>query len=105
MPEGAVNVCRPTIWGNPFVHDDPAVAVEAFRKLISGGTVFFEMGPGKLQFAKRYHPSTTHWAYPDYVREHIHQLRGKDLACFCPLDQPCHAAVLLELANRPEASR
>lgn len=25
--------------------------------------------------------------------------RGKDLACFCPLDQPCHADVLLEIAN------
>jgi hypothetical protein len=27
------------------------------------------------------------------------QLRGKDLACWCPLDQPCHADVLLEIAN------
>ena len=27
-------------------------------------------------------------------------LRGKNLACWCPLDQPCHADVLLELANR-----
>ena len=26
-------------------------------------------------------------------------LRGRDLACWCPLDQPCHADVLLELAN------
>ena len=28
------------------------------------------------------------------------ELRGKNLACWCPLDQPCHADVLLELANR-----
>lgn len=28
-------------------------------------------------------------------------LRGRDLACWCPLDQPCHADVLLELANLP----
>jgi hypothetical protein len=27
-------------------------------------------------------------------------LRGKDLACWCPLDQPCHADVLLALANQ-----
>lgn len=27
------------------------------------------------------------------------ELRGRDLACWCPLDQPCHADVLLELAN------
>jgi hypothetical protein len=30
------------------------------------------------------------------------ELRGKDLACWCPLDQPCHADVLLEIANRDE---
>ncbi len=28
-------------------------------------------------------------------------LRGKNLACWCKLDQPCHADVLLELANTP----
>ncbi|WP_409029416.1 DUF4326 domain-containing protein [Gracilimonas sediminicola] len=27
------------------------------------------------------------------------ELRGKNLACWCPLDQPCHADVLIELAN------
>lgn len=27
------------------------------------------------------------------------ELHGKDLACWCPLDQPCHADVLLEIAN------
>jgi hypothetical protein len=26
-------------------------------------------------------------------------LAGKDLACWCPLDQPCHADVLLELVS------
>jgi Domain of unknown function (DUF4326) len=26
-------------------------------------------------------------------------LRGKNLACWCRLDRPCHADVLLELAN------
>jgi len=28
------------------------------------------------------------------------ELSGKNLACWCPLDQPCHADVLLDLANR-----
>jgi hypothetical protein len=27
------------------------------------------------------------------------ELRGRDLACYCPLDEPCHADVLLEVAN------
>ena len=30
----------------------------------------------------------------------VQELRGKNLACWCPLDKPCHADVLLELANR-----
>ena len=32
--------------------------------------------------------------------EIVAELRGKNLACWCPLDAPCHADVLLELANR-----
>jgi hypothetical protein len=27
------------------------------------------------------------------------ELGGKNLACWCPLNQQCHADVLLELAN------
>ena len=33
-----------------------------------------------------------------------HELAGKDLACWCPLSSPCHADVLLELANAGEPS-
>jgi hypothetical protein len=29
------------------------------------------------------------------------ELVGKNLACFCPLSSPCHADILLELANEP----
>lgn len=32
--------------------------------------------------------------------ELVAELRGKNLACWCPLDRPCHADVLLDLANR-----
>jgi len=28
------------------------------------------------------------------------ELKGYNLACFCPLDQPCHADVLLKMANK-----
>jgi hypothetical protein len=32
--------------------------------------------------------------------EHVRsELRGRDLACYCPLDEPCHADVLIEVAN------
>ena len=29
----------------------------------------------------------------------IEELKGKDLACFCSISAPCHADVLLELAE------
>lgn len=38
-------------------------------------------------------------------RPGLEELRGKDLACFCPLDRPCHADVLLELANLPSETK
>lgn len=77
MPEGAVYVGRPTQWGNPFKianGDRRADAVRQFRQYVIGR---LENGTG----------------YP------LRELAGKDLACWCPLDQPCHADVLLELAN------
>lgn len=37
------------------------------------------------------------------MRGNLHTLRGKNLACFCPAGSPCHADVLLELANLPES--
>lgn len=75
-PEGAVIVARPSQWGNPFkvVDGDRARAVRLFELSAVGFGVF----------------------HPDRIRE---QLAGKDLACWCPLDQPCHANVLLAIAN------
>ena len=39
------------------------------------------------------------WATLALEPDKVALLRGLDLACWCPLDQPCHADVLLELAN------
>ena len=33
------------------------------------------------------------------VIQRIHLLKGKNLACWCPLDQLCHADLLLKIAN------
>lgn len=86
MPDGAVYVGRPTIFGNPFIVSadrSAASATNLFRQWLDGskGT-----GGGGLRRMN--------------VLLRLDELRGKDLACFCPLDQPCHADVLLELANR-----
>ena len=94
MPEGAVYVGRPSRWGNPFDADKLGQqgSVDAFVVHI---VAFF--GWDARAFAQALYP----WhgrsrAFDDWIGH----LRGKDLACWCPLDQPCHADVLLEWANR-----
>ncbi len=79
-PEGAVVVSRPSIWGNPFQAGKDG-----------------DGNPGYLVALYR--------AYLDRPEQSAlvasikTRLRGKDLCCWCPLDQPCHADVLLEIAN------
>lgn len=87
MPAGAVYVGRPTKWGNPinFRDCDPDTGPEGWARGIAADLFRERLLAGELTF------TTT-----DVQRD----LVGKDLACFCPLDQPCHADVLLELANR-----
>jgi Domain of unknown function (DUF4326) len=105
MPAGAVYVGRPSQWGNPFV-----IARTTDQKdwvvTDTGGHVRSEFYP--IQTAARaaavrlyrLHsgPLGAHELDDDEVK---FALAGKDLVCWCPLDQPCHADVLLELANRP----
>jgi hypothetical protein len=86
-PLGAITVARPTRWGNPFTaNGDRAQAVARYREWLAAA------GPARFAVGGRWYPHPT--------RADIEALRGLDLACWCPLDQPCHADVLLELANR-----
>lgn len=50
--------------------------------------------------------TTRHWdKYQASMQEEIRaELAGKNLACWCPLDQPCHADVLLEIANKENSN-
>ena len=78
VPDGAVRITRPGRWGNPHtVRPDcpPDVAVARFRA---------DLFAGRLRVTV------------DDVRR---DLAGHDLACWCPLDRPCHGDVLLEVAN------
>jgi hypothetical protein len=58
-----------------------------------GHLVTYREGADKRGFG-----GTLRTVTPDMIRA---ELAGKDLACWCPLDQPCHADVLLAIANTP----
>ncbi len=76
LPEDVVVVTRPTKWGNPYpLSLGRAEAVRRYRE---------DLFAGRLKIT-----------IDDAKRE----LRGRDLACYCPLDEPCHADVLIEVAN------
>lgn len=92
-----VSCCRPGRWGNPFkvkcetIPDrTPAQAVELFRHRLELG-IKHQAAPGSVV-----HPGYNFL----WMADHLEDLRGKNLACFCPVGQPCHADVLLEFANR-----
>lgn len=102
MPPNTVVVARPSKWGNPFTtakaiesgYAKPGTArasvVEVFREWLTPGPSSDAWWMGPESDARK---AAMHAGLAD--------LRGKHLACWCPLDQPCHADVLLELANRP----
>lgn len=75
MPPNTVKVSRPGKWGNPYTVAEYGreLAVLNYRRRLEGMAQI-----GALDLS---------------------ELRGKNLACFCKLGEPCHADVLLSLAN------
>ncbi|MDG4791965.1 DUF4326 domain-containing protein [Micromonospora sp. WMMD1102] len=105
MPDGVIYVGRPTKWGNPFMASpvvqsfpsltDRQVAqfvVNDFKALVRTGRGLAARG---LRMSS---PEQEEVTYPS-VEEIRAELAGKDLACWCPVGDPCHADVLLEIAN------
>ncbi len=78
MPANSIYVGRPTKWGNPY--QVSCNATDEYRK---------------LQIDK-FEQSMSIMLKQDAITE----LKGKNLACFCPLDKPCHADVLLKISNQ-----
>lgn len=93
MPENTVKVDRSTKWGNPFVtgkHGTREECVRKFERLMQGHiTVSCENAHEQVK-------------YLNVAKEHIHELKGKNLACWCP-DDICHATVLIWAANKEVA--
>ncbi len=83
-------VSRGTKWGNPFKIGDKKYLKQYYRRWLEGRRAHFL-------------PEIREW-----ILDNLHLLQGKNLACWCPIRDknglyvPCHADILLELANKKE---
>lgn len=92
LPENAVNVDRPGKWGNPFV-----VGKDGTREQCVA--MFAQLCRGFINLGGR-HTVEEQMTLYRRVRRSLGDLKGRDLACWCALDgKPCHADVLISLAN------
>ena len=90
MPPNTVKVDRTTKWGNPFVVGEHGTRAECVR-------LFELMLCGLLCLSTKNGDAQT--AYLKMAHRDREQLRGKNLACWCPPGAACHADVLIEMAN------
>lgn len=95
LPAGTRVIDRTTGFGNPFTiadatargHENPQrTCVELHAAWLDGE------GPDQYHVGNR-------WFDRRWVHEHLHELQGRDLACTCGPDDPCHGDTLLRLAN------
>ena len=96
MPPHTVKVDRTTKWGNPCVvgkHGTQKECVQWFALALQGCVVL------GLKQADGTWLSDALIDYAKMAKHNIRFLRGKNLACWCKPGTPCHADVLLELAN------
>jgi Domain of unknown function (DUF4326) len=77
LPAETVVVSRPTKWGNPH-----------------------PLSLGREEAVRRYREDLLAGRLRVDVNDARHELRGRNLACYCAPDVPCHADVLIEIANR-----
>ena len=91
MPENTVYVGRGSAWGNPYLVGKDGTAEECIRKYIDFILPYKKHGPTSTM---------AHLMHSECMLEVMSiELRGKNLACWCSLDSPCHADWLLKEAN------
>jgi hypothetical protein len=93
MPENTVYVGRPGKWGNPYAIGDESAFIGHLP------VMGIEEPLTRADAAQLFHLALS-GGHLDITTEMVRaELAGKNLACWCPEDQSCHADVLLALAN------
>jgi len=94
LPPNTMSVARPGRWGNPFIIG----GINGFRTDYPGEPDVWVTTNNIAEAVENFRWLVNQGDRPARIRK---ALAGKNLACWCPLGQPCHADVLLELANSP----
>lgn len=97
MPENTIYVGRPSSYGNPFRIGNDVSGYGVLKDNEDCVAVYNQWI--KLQLSGAYGER------PDWRKDTLQmlsKLKGKNLACWCRKSHPCHADVLLELANKPD---
>lgn len=111
MPDNTVYVGRGSKWGNPYKVGEkyPRLELAVLKKdgaqlVLSDPRRINNRRDAVYEFSWLLNPVINRDELPAYptVEEVRSELAGKNLACWCPLDKPCHADVLLEIANQKE---
>ena len=97
LPENTVYVGRPGRFGNP-------IKIGSWGH-VAACQIFKEWLQGRLRASDywdlNFHADPDGWeARRQSILSGMPELRGKNLACWCRLDEVCHGDVLLEMANR-----
>lgn len=98
MPANTVYVGRPTKWGNPFIVGKDGTAQECF-------TLYLHLAAGRLCISMPLEAVQRQRAALAAMQRASAELRGKNLACWCRPGAPCHADVLLLIANKGRGKR
>ena len=98
----AVSVCRPGKWGNHFAVKWHPYCRQFYvlNTLSRRPSDFFASKREAAEEACKQFRYFLDRKYRSGLRLKASPLRGKNLACFCALDMPCHADIWLEIANK-----
>jgi hypothetical protein len=101
MPPDTVKVDRTTIFGNPFPVSvyGRAGAVLTFDRWLSGAMSAAEMATSSRQDRWSAEEGVSLTVLRAKLLAELPRLTAKDLACWCRSGDPCHAQILLRLAN------
>lgn len=102
MPQDTVSVARPGRWGNPFTMVDLATSLALYETMVCGGWTPDNVRELDDATASLVYRAQCAWRERlGYLARDAarFELRGRNLACWCPLGAPCHADILLRIAN------